>query len=76
MELTFKKIYRRAANRSQENDDHIIQIMTYGLRPTHRSLAREQLTIRSFLRIFRHLPRTTTDWDTMRAMAYGGLQLP
>ena len=51
--------------------------MTYGLRPMDRHLNLEHTAaMTSFRAIFKHIPSTTTEWDTLRGMAYGGLPIP
>ena len=75
-EVLFKKIYRRSADRSNEADNKTILIMSYGLRSQNRDLDLERRAIRSYRRIFGKVPKTATEWDTMRGMAYGGNKLP
>lgn len=77
METTFQRIYRRAPVLENAVDHRTLDIMSYGLRPTDRSLHIEhEAAMTSFRDIFHHIPSTTTEWDTLRGMAYGGLPLP
>ncbi|MCE9586121.1 hypothetical protein K8R04_02255 [Candidatus Uhrbacteria bacterium] len=72
---TFKVIYKREAT-VQERDEKTVWMMAYGLRPAVRSLPAERRAIRIYRSIFGHNPRNSGEWDTMRAIAYGGVPVP
>lgn len=72
VEATFKKIYLRAPNTAQANDDAAINVMAYGLRTATRNLNSEKAAIKSFKAIYSKSPATATDWDAVRAIAYSG----
>ncbi|MBI5465857.1 MAG: hypothetical protein HY974_01040, partial [Candidatus Kerfeldbacteria bacterium] len=52
VEGTFKKIYTRAPDRSNPNDNAAVVVMAYGLRSANRNLNSEQAAIKSFKSIF------------------------
>ncbi len=74
VQATFARIYRRAANRANTNDDAAIVIMAYGLRQEegNRNLASERIAIRTFTAIYGKAPATASEWDAVRAIAYSG----
>lgn len=69
---TFERIYGRAANRAQANDDAAITVMAYGLRSAARNLKNETAALITFRAIFGTTPSTAADWDAVRAIAYSG----
>jgi len=71
-EAAFKKIYGRVPVMKNINDAAAINIMTYGLEPTRRNLNSERRAIMSFRAAFRAVPKTTVDWNKVRAIAYSG----
>gem|GEM_PF-3350186 len=71
-ETTFKKIYARAPDRSNSNDNAAVVVMTYGLRSANRNLASEAAAVKSFKATFNKAPTTASDWDAVRAIAYSG----
>lgn len=71
----FKKVYDREADRGNLNDQAAINMMAYGLRPEKRDLDLERAGIRRFVEIYKYLPVSALDWDTVRAIAYSGVSL-
>lgn len=71
-EATFQKIYLRSSDGVNPNDRAAISIIAYGLRPANRRLASEFVAIRSFKRIYKRVPSSAGDWDTVRCIAYSG----
>ena len=70
--LAFRKIYRRAADRTNPNDDAAVTVIAYGLRPAQRNVASEAAAIKSFKAIYGYAPESATAWDVVRAIAYSG----
>lgn len=70
----FKEIYRREADMSNNKDDAAVTIMAYGLRQKaeNRKLESERKGLDIFKGIFKHLPLTTEDWNTLQAITYSG----
>jgi hypothetical protein len=68
----FQKVYKRAANMAQANDNAAVSIIAYGLRPTARNLNSEKTAIKSFRAIYGHDPVSALAWDIVRAIAYSG----
>lgn len=71
-EIAFKKIYLRNADRKNQKDDAAVTVMAYGLRPRQRNISKEQAAIKSFKAIYGYVPKSTTAWDIVRAIAYSG----
>lgn len=71
-EKTFMKIYRRAPNMNNVNDNAAVTIITYGLRPVQRNTGSEKTGIRIFKGVYGHNPATASEWDIVRAIAYSG----
>lgn len=69
---TFKKIYLRAPDMKNQNDNAAVTVMTYGLRPGNRNMNSEKAAINIFKGIFKYAPLSATDWDAVRAIAYSG----
>ena len=57
---------------SNANDNAAVTILTYGLRPSNRSLINEAASIKSFKYIYGRAPSSAADWDIVRAIAYSG----
>lgn len=68
----FKKIYKRAPDRTNPHDDAAVTVIAYGLRPADRNLNSEKAAIKSFKAIYGYAPSTATAWDIVRAIAYSG----
>jgi hypothetical protein len=68
-EALFMQIYKRKANRKNQNDEAAIAIMTYGLRPTKRDINKERAAIQTFKNVFKKAP---IRWDVVRAIANSG----
>ena len=68
----FEKIYKRAPDRSDANDDAAVTIISYGLRPTQRNINSEKSAIKSFKAVYGYEPKSATSWDIVRAIAYSG----
>ena len=68
----FEKVYLRAADMGNPNDNAAVTIMAYGLRPDNRNLDSERAAINIFKAIYGYNPFSATDWDTARAIAYSG----
>ena len=68
----FKKIYRREPNLADPHDNAAVTIMAYGLRPVNRNMDSEQAAINTFFAIYGHYPKTASEWDSARAIAYSG----
>lgn len=73
--IEFKKVYQREADINNFNDQAAINLMAYGLRPDRRDLNSERAGIRVFIEIYKYLPVSALDWDTVRAIAYSGISL-
>jgi hypothetical protein len=72
-EEAFQKIYRRLSDgQTNEHDQAAITIMAYGLRPAVRDLQAESNAIATFRSVYKHDPRTASEWDLVRAIAYSG----
>lgn len=69
---SFKKIYGKEANMSNQNDNAAVTVMAYGLRPSQRNLDSEKAAILSFKYFYKRSPVSAIDWDTVRAIAYSG----
>lgn len=70
--IEFKKIYKREAVTTNQNDYAAISIIAYGLRPANRNLNSESQSIKSFKAIYGHNPVSALAWDIVRAIAYSG----
>ena len=68
----FKKIYKRAPDRSNQHDDAAVTVIAYGLRPGNRNLNSERAAIKSFRAIYGYAPKSAMAWDIVRAIAYSG----
>ena len=68
----FKKVYLRAPNMKQANDNAAVTVISYGLRPANRNLNSEKAAIKSFKAIYGHTPVSALAWDIVRAIAYSG----
>jgi len=68
----FAKVYLRAPNMDNPNDNAAVTIIAYGLRPADRNLESEKKAIEIFEDIFKYNPSSATDWDIVRAIAYSG----
>lgn len=70
----FVKIYKRASDLNDANDNAAIKVMAYGLRQKaeNRNLNSEKAGIKIFKNIFGAVPKTTEDWNTMQAITYSG----
>ena len=68
----FKKVYKRAPNMKQTNDNAAVTVMAYGLRPANRNINSEKAAIKSFRAVYGSTPVSATDWDIVRAVAYSG----
>ncbi|MDP3771714.1 MAG: YCF48-related protein [bacterium] len=71
-EAAFKKIYKRAPLRTHANDNACVVVITYGLRPETRRLAAEAVAIKTYKSVFKKGPKSASDWDTVRCIAYSG----
>jgi len=70
--IEFKKVYKREANLSNQNDNAAISIIAYGLRPTARNTNSEKAAIITFKYVYGHNPVSSLAWDIVRAIAYSG----
>jgi len=68
----FKKIYKRAPDRSNQHDDAAVTVIAYGLRPGNRNLNSERAAIKSFKAVYGYAPKSAMAWDIVRAIAYSG----
>ncbi len=68
----FEKVYLRAADMSNPNDNAAVTIIAYGLRPDARNLDSEKAAIITFKAIYGYNPVSAIDWDITRAIAYSG----
>lgn len=71
-EKVFKKIYLREPDRTNPHDDAAVVIVTYGLKPTHRSLENERAAMKSFIHIYKKTPASNMDWKILRSIAESG----
>jgi chitodextrinase len=69
---TFAKVYGRAANMGNANDNAAVTVMTYGLRPALRNTDSEKSGILAFKYYYKRAPTSAEDWDIVRAIAYSG----
>jgi hypothetical protein len=74
VKVQFEKIYNREAVLTNRQDYNAIMIMAYGLRQKtgFRNLASEQAALKTFKKIYRKLPSSTTDWNIVQAITYSG----
>ncbi|MDD4271680.1 MAG: hypothetical protein PHF50_02655 [Patescibacteria group bacterium] len=70
--IEFKKVYKREADLSNQNDNAAISIIAYGLRPTARNTNSERSAIKTFKAVYGHNPDNSLAWDIVRAVAYSG----
>jgi len=70
--VEFKKVYKRDANLSNQNDNAAISIIAYGLRSITRNINSEKSAITTFKSIYGHNPITSLAWDIVRSIAYSG----
>jgi len=68
----FEKVYLRAADMNNQNDNAAVTIIAYGLRPDIRNLDSEKIAIKTFKAIYGYNPVSAIDWDITRAIAYSG----
>jgi hypothetical protein len=68
----FKTIYKREFNKDNSNDKSALMIMTYGLLPINRNIATEKKAIKIYSDIFKHPPKTASDWNIIRVISYSG----
>ncbi|MEI7451627.1 MAG: hypothetical protein WCK37_00310 [Candidatus Falkowbacteria bacterium] len=70
----FQKIYLRSFNSLNSNDGVAIKIMTYGLKSVgiKRNLKSEAAAIKTFKNIYKYLPKSSSDWNIVAAIAYSG----
>jgi|WetSurMetagenome_2_1015567.scaffolds.fasta_scaffold00745_23 hypothetical protein len=70
----FQKIYLRAPNSNNVNDNAAITIMAYGLQQQarNRNLKSETTGIKTFKYIYHRLPSSTEDWNIVAAITYSG----
>jgi len=73
--MEFKRVYQREADIKNFSDQTAINMITYGLRPERRDLNSERAGIRIFVGIYKYLPVSALDWDTIRAIAYSGIDI-
>ncbi|MBU4331831.1 hypothetical protein KKD19_04710 [Patescibacteria group bacterium] len=71
-EVIFKKIYLREPDRTNLHDDAAVVVITYGLKPVHRSLVNERAAMKSFAHIYKRAPISNLDWKILRAIAESG----
>ncbi|MFH0955880.1 MAG: cellulase family glycosylhydrolase [Candidatus Falkowbacteria bacterium] len=71
----FKKIFKRASDMNNNSDKHAVKILTYDIRQRsgERSLGKERTAIAKFIKIFRRLPSSSTDWRFVHVLAYSGV---
>jgi len=72
---TFVKIYNRSAKVNNPNDQDAIKTLAYGLRQPsgERNLKLEAAGINNFKKIYRRLPVSAADWDTVTALTYSNV---
>jgi hypothetical protein len=70
--LKFKKVYLRAPDMKNPNDNAAVTVIAYGLRPASRNTNSEKSAIKSFKAIFKYNPTSAVDWDVVRSIAYSG----
>jgi len=70
--VEFKKVYKRAPNMSNANDNAAVTVIAYGLRPTNRNTNSEKAAIKSFKYVYGHDPINALAWDIVRSIAYSG----
>jgi|GEM_PF-1027413 len=70
--LEFKKIYSRNAVLSSQ-DNGMIMITAYGLRPESRNLSEEAKAIKLFKKVYNHAPINALALNIVRGIAYSGV---
>jgi hypothetical protein len=68
------KVYKRDPKMDDQVDQNAVMVMSYGLRPSPRSLEKESLAAKIFKGILKRLPQGARDWDMVRAIAYSGAE--
>ncbi len=67
------QVYKRDPKMDDQADQNAVMVMSYGLRPTPRSMEKESLAAKIFKGILKRLPQGARDWDMVRAIAYSGV---
>lgn len=72
----FQKIYKRIPDMNDPKDNAAVTVMAYGLRQRaeNRNMESEKKGIEIFKGIFKKLPQTTDEWNTMQAITYSGAE--
>jgi len=70
--VEFKKVYKRAPDMKNPNDNAAVTVISYGLRPAIRNTNSEKAAIKSFKAIYGHAPVSALAWDIVRSIAYSG----
>jgi len=70
----FFKTYLRPAKLSNSRDYMAVMIMAYGLRQTaaNRNLASEAQGLKIYKALYKKLPSTSSEWNTLQAITYSG----
>ena len=71
-QISFKKVYLRAADMKNTHDNAAVTVMAYGLRPALRNQTNEKIAIKSYRYFYGKDPVSAAAWDVVRAIAYSG----
>lgn len=70
----FKKIYKRNANDKNDKDRAAINMLAYGMRPISRNVNSEKSALKIYKNNYKASPKTFSDWNIVRAIAYSGVK--
>ncbi len=68
----FKIVYLRSPDMNNPNDNAAVNVIGYGLMSDKRRLDKEKVAIKFFNAIFKYNPKSTVDWNVVRAITYSG----
>jgi hypothetical protein len=62
-QISFKKVYRRAADMKNTHDNAAVTVMAYGLRPALRNQTNEKIAIKAYRYFYGSDPVSASAWD-------------
>lgn len=68
----FVQVYKTQPNANSASDQKVIASLAYSLEPAKRSLPLEQKALTVYVSVYKHLPKSTPDWNIVKAVAYSG----
>jgi hypothetical protein len=68
----FVQVYKTQPSATSPTDQKVITSLAYSLEPITRSLPLEQKALTVYVRAYKRLPKSTTDWSIVKAVAYSG----